>query len=89
MAAFMALYLGSGWAEKRGRSVTAVQGRRKKKSYRQAGLIGFTAPGRRLSTKSVDKCVDDWLPLLIQSLQKYDIVKLVKFSPGYFSLIRQ
>jgi hypothetical protein len=39
----MALYLGPGRAEKRGRSVTAVHDPRKKKSFALGGLNGFAA----------------------------------------------
>jgi hypothetical protein len=89
MAAFMALYLGTRRTEKRGRSVTTEHRPRKKKSYRQEGLNGFPGWRRRLSTKSVDNCVDYYRALQPKSLQKYDIVELVNFSPGLFSLLSQ
>jgi hypothetical protein len=45
--------------------------------------------GRGLSTKPVHKCVDDLSSLTLNKLHECDIVKLVKFSPGYFCLIHQ
>jgi len=85
----MALYLGTRRAEKRGRSVTTDHRPRKKKSFAQGGLNGFSGGRRRLSTKSVDNCVDDYRAPEAKSLQKYDIVKLLNFSPGLFSLLSQ
>jgi hypothetical protein len=89
MAAFMALYLGTRRAEKRGRSVTTELRPRNKKSFARGGLNGFPGQRRRLSTKSVDNCVDYYQAPEAKSLQKYDIVKLVNFSPGVFSLFLQ
>src|SRR5688572_26652782 len=77
---------------KKARSVaTRVRARKKKsaeKPFRRQ-LPGSRAIRGRLSTKLVDKCVDDRGAPYGASLQKCDIVKLLNFSPVVFDLCAQ